>query len=351
MKAKDFQKILLDPSSMGAEHLQDLHGLAMKYPYFQAAQLLLAKAAKEAEDAHYEEYLRKAALHSGDRKVLFDLLMSPVIREVVNQFDQEVDEFIPPMEEPVVLELTEISARAEEISALPPSEIENTENIPDIEGKEAEILDNPVSTEEVSVEVAQESDNREEETETIAVEQDSIPDKEIVKSPESDPELKILEREILFKAVYSTIEKEVQEDISERKDKDDSSHFESGSTNRSAFTAWLLRRAVDTQFIEGVSENKPVSEDRKSKEKNIINDFIRKDPRIAPGKPEQYSHENLGRTSIQEDEAFITETLARVYVKQGKIDKAKKAYQLLSLKYPEKSIYFANQLKKLDEHS
>jgi hypothetical protein len=39
--------------------------------------------------------------------------------------------------------------------------------------------------------------------------------------------------------------------------------------------------------------------------------------------------------------------MAQLYAKQGKMEKAKRAYELLSLKYPEKSIYFAAQFQKL----
>jgi len=41
--------------------------------------------------------------------------------------------------------------------------------------------------------------------------------------------------------------------------------------------------------------------------------------------------------------------MAKIYANQGAANKAIKAYKLLSLKYPEKSIYFANQIKKLQE--
>ena len=41
----------------------------------------------------------------------------------------------------------------------------------------------------------------------------------------------------------------------------------------------------------------------------------------------------------------MTETLARIYVDQKKYDKAIQAFHILSLKYPEKSGYFADQIK------
>ena len=46
-------------------------------------------------------------------------------------------------------------------------------------------------------------------------------------------------------------------------------------------------------------------------------------------------------------EDYMTETLAKVYVKQEKFKEAMKAYKILSLKYPEKISLFANQIKDL----
>ena len=46
-------------------------------------------------------------------------------------------------------------------------------------------------------------------------------------------------------------------------------------------------------------------------------------------------------------EDYMTETLAKVYVKQEKYREAMKAYKILSLKYPEKISLFANQIKDL----
>ena len=45
----------------------------------------------------------------------------------------------------------------------------------------------------------------------------------------------------------------------------------------------------------------------------------------------------------------MTETLAKIYFNQKKIKKAIYAYRILSLKYPEKSSFFANQIKKLQK--
>ena len=46
-------------------------------------------------------------------------------------------------------------------------------------------------------------------------------------------------------------------------------------------------------------------------------------------------------------EDYMTETLAKIYVKQEKYKEAMKAYKILSLKYPEKISLFAYQIKDL----
>ena len=48
-------------------------------------------------------------------------------------------------------------------------------------------------------------------------------------------------------------------------------------------------------------------------------------------------------------EALMTETLARVYVEQKNFKKAKQAYRILSLKYPEKSGFFADQIRAVEQ--
>jgi tetratricopeptide (TPR) repeat protein len=54
------------------------------------------------------------------------------------------------------------------------------------------------------------------------------------------------------------------------------------------------------------------------------------------------SPEEEGEPDVNEE--FITETLARIYIKQGLYKNAIDAFQRLKLKYPEKSIYFARQI-------
>jgi hypothetical protein len=49
------------------------------------------------------------------------------------------------------------------------------------------------------------------------------------------------------------------------------------------------------------------------------------------------------------DSTFFTETLAKIYVKQHRYDKALEIIKKLSLNYPKKNAYFADQIRFLEK--
>ena len=58
--------------------------------------------------------------------------------------------------------------------------------------------------------------------------------------------------------------------------------------------------------------------------------------------------EELNGELLEEGFDFCTETLAQIYAEQGYTEEAKQIYSKLSLRYPEKSVYFASLIEKLD---
>jgi len=99
-----------------------------------------------------------------------------------------------------------------------------------------------------------------------------------------------------------------------------------------SFDAWL-----QLESLQPIKRNTP------QKDFDLIDAFIKSNPKIKPVKSGG-GNENLTE-SVQENPALMTETLARVYLEQKKYEKALQAYKILSLKYPEKSSFFADRIK------
>jgi hypothetical protein len=79
----------------------------------------------------------------------------------------------------------------------------------------------------------------------------------------------------------------------------------------------------------------------------IIDKIIKIEPRINKPKGEFFNSANKAKDSVVEDNSIVSETLARIYAMQGNLSKAIKTYEILSLKFPEKSAYFAALIKEL----
>ena len=78
----------------------------------------------------------------------------------------------------------------------------------------------------------------------------------------------------------------------------------------------------------------------------LIDDFLKSTERRIPNKNLK-NNEDLSEKSWSPNYELMTETLAKVFVKQKKFKKAIEAYQILGLKYPEKNSLFANQIKEI----
>ena len=70
-----------------------------------------------------------------------------------------------------------------------------------------------------------------------------------------------------------------------------------------------------------------------------------------PSKIEKEDHnrnqKDISIETLTSENELMTETLAKIYLKQQKYKKAIDAFRILSLKYPEKNAFFANQIKKI----
>ena len=93
--------------------------------------------------------------------------------------------------------------------------------------------------------------------------------------------------------------------------------------------------------LEIVEDKKSPLQDKLS----IIDKFIENDPKISPIDKSVNSFDEIEFYDYSDE--LMTETLAKVLVKQKKYKKAIRAYKILCLKYPEKNVLFASQIEKI----
>jgi hypothetical protein len=109
-----------------------------------------------------------------------------------------------------------------------------------------------------------------------------------------------------------------------------------------SFSEWLsLTQKNPVNRSEPIKTSNDSSRDEKFA---LIDAFIANKPKLKPLDKDSKLI-NIAEDRVVETESLMTETLARIYVEQKNYDKAIQSYQILSLKYPEKSSLFADQIQ------
>lgn len=108
-----------------------------------------------------------------------------------------------------------------------------------------------------------------------------------------------------------------------------------------SFNEWLKVTTIKPiDRTEDEFENKQREQEKKF---DLIEKFIKDKPKLKSITVDRNS--DILTESIAENKTLMTETLARVYLEQKQYDKAIQAFKILSLKYPEKSGFFADRIK------
>ena len=115
-----------------------------------------------------------------------------------------------------------------------------------------------------------------------------------------------------------------------------------------SFSEWLkltTAKPIVREEAKNLSNSKKLNSD-------LINKFIQENPKLKPSKStvKYDNEENLANQITYTSEALMTETLAKVYLQQNNYQKALQAYKILSLKYPEKSGFFADQIRAINKY-
>lgn len=337
MNTQRIRELIAHPTQVDAQDRPGLKSLVDRYPHSPGLAMLLARSSQLSGDLDEQRDLLRAAAMLESREALFDLLVRPEILKEARAIHEELG---GGQGEPGGLGgLGEPGGPGNE----GPGELGNEEPGKEEPGKE-ELGKEELGNEELGKE---EPGNEE----------------------RGEPGV---EREVLLSAIESTIELDVAEWEREQRSAKAAVRESTASEeppgledkklpvvkkvepSEGGYAAWLKGRAEVVSFgtLAGQGRGEEPAQHVPKRDVNVLIDkFLEVQPKIGPIRDVDRSVEDLAKQSVLEDQTLMTETMARVFAKQGQIGRAKRIYQQLSLKYPAKSTYFAAQLKKLGKGS
>jgi tetratricopeptide (TPR) repeat protein len=286
----EYISLINKPDAVSDIQCISLEKIVQEFPYFQSARALHLKGLYNQNSFKYNYALKITAAHTTDRSVLFDFITSDTFTVVQKE-----------LYEKQLFDLNEISVNEIEI------------------------------VEEVAPKLLPKSNTLEESILTSIKNSTSLSEDEVVKSTVIADEK--IEFDIQHKVDTEKLEIGKPLDFSKNE--------------KHSFQEWLqlskIQPITREEKVEEV-ENPSEAEMEKRKKNELIDKFIETSPKISPIKNDIIISNIVFETSNADNSYIMTETLARVYLEQKKYQKAIQAYEILILKYPEKSSFFADRI-------
>ena len=290
MNVAEYTHLLNKPDSINFQQVISLEKILVDFPYFQSARSLHLKGLYKQDSFKYNQNLKITAAFTTDRTVLFDLITLENFVGIQKGFYEE--------KETNLLNIDVIDSKTFD-QKKPESSLEKS------------IISSIAVSSLLIEQIGNEADEKPEDEEIISITEN-------------------------FQSVTLNI-KEENTAISEKLEIGKPLIFDHSETH--SFEEWLqLSKAKLIIRVEN-SEQIKLPENNLNNKLEIIDKFIEANPKIQPVNKESFTPV----VSIKEEETsyLMTETLAKVYLEQKKYSKAIQAYEILILKYPEKSSFFA----------
>jgi tetratricopeptide (TPR) repeat protein len=303
MNVSSYNYLINKPDEINETQTLALEKVLDEFPYFQSARALRLKGLYNQNSYKYNFALKVTAAHTTDRTALFDFITSESFIAIQKKiYEKKIKELLN-----ITVVDSEIVQKEELIeSVISPNTLEQS------------IL---TSIKGASQAPAQESTTTV--TEELEIEE---PKEQSIPKPTEEG---------LTKTAVEKLE------IGKPLD------FSKSETH--SFQQWLQISRIEPIVRENTKEDNPMKKDpildeEKNKKTKLIDKFIETSPKISPLKPGVVFTPNLELN--KEDHSYLmTETLAKVYLEQKKYQKAIQAYEILILKYPEKSSFFVDRIK------
>lgn len=401
MNAQQFLTWMRNPGNTSREESAQLDALLDSFPYFQSGHLLYIKNLHNQGSFLYNNQLKTAAAYAVNRKVLYNLItlkatddrrqtgvetkaeqvtkseeqVSVPPKFPTKKFTSDPDEWEAGMLRQLQLlhhwKKTTDDRRETGVkigdgrsetgeNKNEPVKIVPAEKLPDakeeintllyvlVEPGQSEDLSEE-NTEDISTEVVTE------ESENTQWEVSSLNDEaEVTQTPIAVP-TDLMQQEFMVEAIHSTFELEVDDKIPSveelkpfRLDPIEEPVAPLADEKVQQEVVVTGMEMSFSQWVQEVNKKVPSALPKTALSTDtLVEQFIKDEPRLNVKKSGFYNPVNMAKKSVQESDEFITETLARIYAKQGNHFKAIRAYQKLSLKFPEKTAYFAALIEEL----
>lgn len=295
MNKTAFIKHIKDSELLGRESLPELMDIVSQFPYFSTAGTLLAMNLYKENHILYDAQLKMAAAMMNDRNLLrYHITKIAKLKEQIalpDEYRKTAAATARPKEaeKPVSVEATPSSAPIAE----PIRETQAAAPINEIPDETGTIEQAPIT--------APIEHQRTEEPYT----------------PPTVTEKKIVEEDELLMAD--------EDEMLRRKSLEELKQL-------------VAERLKKIEQEKGLAQSDSPEEDKE----NLIDKFLRESPSISrPMQKEFYNPAIAAEQSVVDQENIVSETLANIFMQQGHYDKAINIFEKLSLKYPEKSSYFA----------
>ncbi len=295
MTAENLYKLIQHPQSI--QNYDELEQLTAQFPYFSAAQMLYILALYQQSNKDFSDKLRQFSHTISNRKHLFSHL-----KQIKKLQEKKIttDNILGHTES------TSVQEKKTQLSAPHSITIHN----------------------EINKSIAE-----------------SIVHKELF---ELHPQIKEKQDEIKPDDTRSTQDESVKKNSIAAPIESKPDPIPHEQTFTGTFSAVLKQLTGTVKNQDEPSTQDTDKKERIKQQQEIMDRIIANPPKTGKTTSQKFfSAENKARESLLETEDLVTETLAQIYVAQGNIHKAIRAYEILALKFPQKNTYFAAKIQEL----